>query len=426
MSNVYVNRLSFSGNQPSRQPKLVFHLHFRNITNETMNSEEAINNLYIQWMGNGLEDHHAWGCAVFEYSIRYETSALNHGNAGETFEVVVMGFELVAEGLLLHHNWMLPLWVEFSEALARASARGVAIECLSIGHVELPLNVLNVLAPALKVAPIKLLHLKNNGLRSDGIIFLSKSIQTNPLLERLALKESQLLDDSSVVSLVEPSQYDSRLRSLSLDKCNIGLKGSLMSTLLHTMSLSNNIRNLCLARNNIGAKESEMIASYLSTNPPLISLDLSGNLLSDVDVAFIMGALKTNNMLRGLRLSGNPLGEASNKTICEAIYNISSLNTIHSSNHTCLVTSDLDIPDCNRYVSHNVNRISKLLGVLYNGHAFTFLDDLPLAVLPFVLNFVQYPSFKLPLTRIFHLVREWDTLHGSDVIARKRKRAVTR
>ena len=395
-----------------------------------MNSEAAINDLYIHWMGNGVEDHLAWAFAVFEYSIGYETSALNNGNAGETFEVVVMGFELVAEGLLLHHNWMLPLWGEFSEALARASARGIAIECLSIGHVELPLNVLSLLASVLKVAPIKLLHLKNNGLRREGIILLSKSIHTNPLLERLALKETQLLDVSCVVSLVEPSQNGSRLRSLSLDNCNIGLKGSLMSTLLHTISLSNNIRNLSLARNNIGTKESEMIASYLSTNPPLASLDLVGNLISDVDVAFIMGALKTNSMLRGLRLSGNPLGEASNETICEAIYNISSLNTIHSSNHTCLVTSDLDIPDCNRYVSQNANRISKLLGVLYNGHAFTFLDDVPRAVVPFVLNFVQYPSFKLPLTRIFHLVRDWDTLVTnlccSDVIAGKRKRAVTK
>ena len=395
-----------------------------------MDAEAAINDLYIHWMGNGVEDFLAWGFAVFEYSVTYETSALNHGNAGDKFEVVIMGFEQVADGLLLCHDWMLPLWREFTVALARASARGVAIDCLSIGHVELPLNVLRVLAPALRVAPIKLLHLKNNGLRRDGIIYLSKSIQANPLLERLALKENQLLDVSSIVSLVEPSRYDSHLRSLSLDKCNIGLKGSLLSTLLHTMTLSNNIRNLSLARNNLGAKESEIIASYLSTNPPLASLDLVGNLLSDVDVAFIMGALKNNTMLRGLRLSGNPLGEASIEAICGAIYNISSLNTIHTSNHTCLVTSDLDIPDCNRYVSQNANRIAKILGVLYNGHAFTFLETVPLGVVPFVLDFVQYPSFKLPLTRIFHLIRDWDTpmmnLGCSDVIVRKRKRALTR
>ena len=385
-----------------------------------MNNEGAINDLYMNWMDNGVEDYLAWGFAVFEYTIRYETSALHHANAGEKFQVVIMGFEQVTERLLLYQEWMLPLWGEFSAALARASAIGVDIECLSIGHVELPLNVLNLLAPALKVAPIKLLHLKNNGLRRDGIIFLAKSIQKNQVLERLALKEIHLLDVSCVVSLVEPSHHDNRLRSLSLDKCNIGLKASLMSTLLHTLSLSNNIRNISLAHNNIGANESEMIASYLATNRPIASLDLVGNLLSDADVVLIMSALKTNTTLRGLRLTGNPIGEASRVAICEAIYNISSLNTIHSSNHMCLVTSDFDIQDCNRYVSQNANRISKLLGVLYTDFAIAFLEDIPLAVVPFVLNFVQYPSFKFPLTRIFHLVRDWDTpmtnlCHSGDI-----------
>lgn len=389
-----------------------------------MDNEGAINDLYINWMDNGVEDYLAWGFSVFEYTIRYETYALFHANAGETFQVVIMGFEQVTESLLLYQEWMLPLWGEFSEALARASAIGVTIECLSIGHVELPLNVLNLLAPALKVAPIKLLHLKNNGLRRDGIISLAKSIQKNQVLERLALKEIHLLDVSCVVSLVEPSQHDNRLRSLSLDKCNIGLKASLTSTLLHTLSLSNNIRNISLAHNNIGGtNESEMIASYLATNPPIASLDLVGNLLSDADVVLIMSALKTNTTLRGLRLSSNPIGEASRVAICEAIYNISSLNTIHSSNHMCLVTSDFDIQDCNRYVSQNANRISKLLGVLYTEFAFAFLEDIPLTVVPLVLNFVQYPSFKFPLTRIFHLVRGWDTpmtnLCQNDNIERK-------
>lgn len=393
-----------------------------------MNNEAAINELYIDWMEDGIGDYLAWGFAVFEYTIRYETSALNHADAGEAVEVVIMGFEQVAEGLLLCQHWMLPLWGEFSEALARASARGVNIECLSIGHVELPLHVINVLAPALKVAPIKLLHLKNNGLRRDGIIALSKSIKNNQVLERLALKEITHLDVGSVVSLVEPSRHHSGLKSLSLDKCNIGLISSLMSALLQTFSMSN-IRNLSLAHNNIGAQESEMIASYLATNPLIMSIDLVGNLLSDEDVVLIASALKSNTVLRGLRLSENPIGMGGKLAICDAIYNVSSLDAIHYSNHTCMVTTDFDIPDCNRYVSRNANRISKLLGVLFTEYAFRFLDDVPLAVVPYVLDFVQYPSFKCPLTRIFHLVRDWEkpmeNLRKDDMIARKRKRAMT-
>lgn len=377
--------------------------------NNTMNA--AINDLYIDWMGNGVDDYPAWGFAVFEYTIRYETSTLNHmTNTGEAIEVVIMGFEQVREGFLLYQDWMLPLWGEFSEALARASARGILVECLSIGHVELPLNVLNVLAPALKVAPIKLLHLKNNGLRRDGINLLSRSIQMNQVLERLAIKQTHL-NVGGVVSLVEmSSRHHNNLNSLSLDTCNIGLNSSsLMSALLHTLSSSNNIRNLSLARNHIGRSESDMLATYLATNPPLTSIDLVDNLLSDADVVLIANALKSNTTLRGLRLSGNPLGNSGKMAICDAIYNVSSLDGIHYSNHTCMVTSDFDIPDCNRYVSQNANRVSKLLGVLFTDFAFTYLDDIPLEVVPLVLDFVQYPSFKFPLSRIFHIIRDWNT-----------------
>jgi hypothetical protein len=393
-----------------------------------MSVEAAINELYLDWMGNGFDDYLAWGFAVFEYTIRFETSALNHASSGDVVEVVIMGFEQVAGGLLLCQDWMLPLWGEFSEALARASARGINLECLSIGHIELPMAVLNVLAPSLKVAPIKLLHLKNNALNRDGILALSNIIKKNQVLERFALKEINHFDVGSVVSLVESSRQHNHLKSLSLDKCNIGLNSSLMSALLHTLS-SSNVQNLSLSKNHIGTHESEMIATYLATNPPITSIDLADNLLSDADVMLIANALKSNTTLRGLRLSRNPIGMGGKLAICDAIYNVSSLDAIHYSNHTCMVTTDFEIPDCNRYVSRNANRISKLLGVLFTEYAFRFLDDVPLAVVPFVLDFVQYPSFQCPLTRIFHLMRDWEVpmenLIKSDKIVRKRKRAVT-
>ena len=389
--------------------------------------EAAINDLHTNWMREGVVD--PWGFAIFEYTIRHETTVLNCAKAGEiNNEVVIVGFERAEGGLLLYHDWMLPLWVKFSEALAKASASGISIPCLSIGHVELPLNVVNLLAPAMKVAPIKLLHLKNNGLSRDSIVLLSKAISANKQVERLALKAMQLLDVKSVTSLVEPSRVENHLKSLSLDNCNIGLNCSLISTLLYSLSLSN-IRNLSLAHNKIGSQETEMIANYLAGNPPITSLDLVGNLISDLDVVLITNALKSNDTLRGLRLSDNPLTEAGRQAICDAIYNITSLDAIHSSNHTCLVTSDFDIPDCNRYVSQNANRVSKLLGVLFTEFAFNALEEVPLGIVPFVFSFIQYPSFKLPLTRIYHLFREWETpmvhMCRGGVGARKRKRTIS-
>jgi hypothetical protein len=92
------------------------------------------------------------------------------------------------------------------------------------------------------------------------------------------------------------------------------------------------------------------------------------------------------------------------------------------------VTSDVDLPGCNRYISWNANRVSKILGVLYTEFAFGYLDEIPLEMVPYVLAFVQYPSFKSPLSRTFHLVRGWDVpmtnIQHKNISARKRKRAV--
>ena len=128
------------------------------------NYNEAVFDLYSHWMEGGVADRLAWGFAVFEWTIRHETSVLNHirmtktkSQQRDSFEVVILGFDRIEEeGLLRYQDWMLPLWVKFSEALVRASTRSIVINCLSIGHVELPRNVLEVLAPVMKVAPMRI------------------------------------------------------------------------------------------------------------------------------------------------------------------------------------------------------------------------------------------------------------------------------
>lgn len=119
-------------------------------------------------------------------------------------------------------------------------------------------------------------------------------------------------------------------------------------------------------------------------------------------------------------------------TLSNLIYDVSTLGAINCSNHVCQVTSDVDLPGCNRYISWNANRVSKILGVLSTDFAFAYLDEISLEIVPYVLEFVQYPSFKFPLSRIFHLVRGWDVpmrmtnniQRKSEISARKRKRAV--
>lgn len=402
-------------------------------TNKMNNYNEAVFDLYSHWMEGGVADRLAWGFAVFEWTIRHETSVLNRirmtkSYQRDSFEVVILGFDrLEEEGLLRYQDWMLPLWVQFSEALVRASATSIVINCLSIGHVELPRDVLEVLAPVMKVAPIKLLHLKNNGLSRAGINILTQIIRANRLIERVALKESQL-DIGSIVSLVEQPRHQHCVQSISLDKCDLGRSEHLMSALTNTLPLSQ-IKTISLAYNYIEAQGAEIIAAYLRTNPPLESIDLTGNLISDEGVVVMADALKTNITLRGLRLELNPIGMKGKWALGTLIYDVSTLGAIHCSNHVCQVTSDVDLPGCNRYLSWNANRVSKILGVLYTDFAFAYLDEISLEIVPYVLEFVQYPSFKFPLSRIFHLVRGWDVpmtniQRKSDISARKRKRAV--
>jgi hypothetical protein len=402
-------------------------------TNKMNNYNEAVFDLYSHWMEGGVGDRLAWGFAVFEWTIRHETSVLNRirktkSHQRDSFEVVILGFDRIEEeGLLRYQDWMLPLWVKFSEALVRASATSIVLNCLSIGHVELPRDVLEVLSPVMKVAPIKLLHLKNNGLSRAGINILTQIIRANRLIERVALKDSQL-EIGSIVSLVEQPRHQHCVQSISLDKCNLGRHSMLMSALTNTLPLSQ-IKTISLAYNYIEGQGAEIIAAYLRTNPPLESIDLTGNLISDEGVVVMANALKTNTTLRGLRLELNPLiGMKGKWALCSLLYDVSTLGAIHCSNHVCQVTSDVDLPGCNRYISWNANRVSKILGVLYTEFAFAYLDEISLEMVPHVLAFVQYPSFKFSLSRTFHLVQGWDVpmtnIQRKNISERKRKRAV--
>src|SRR6056300_1561872 len=101
------------------------------------NYNEAVFDLYSHWMEGGVADRLAWGFALFEWTIRHETSVLirkTKSQQRDSFEVVILGFDrFEEEPLLRYQDWMLPLWVKFSEALVRASARSIVINCLSIG-----------------------------------------------------------------------------------------------------------------------------------------------------------------------------------------------------------------------------------------------------------------------------------------------------
>ena len=108
------------------------------------------------------------------------------------------------------------------------------------------------------------------------------------------------------------------------------------------------------------------LPDFLATNPPLKTLRLGNNKLNDIDAVLIASALKRNTNLISLYLIRNVITDVGRKSLCNAIFDSSSLNAAADSNHTCCIRGiDAKIVDTNSYNGNiRANRARKIYIIL--------------------------------------------------------------
>ena len=356
------------------------------------------------------EDEQAAATMTAVATMRRSISQLVNWNEGSLPRVDIAAFCFENPNLLLLHNdLLLPFWKRFCTALSSISSSG----CISLvlSAVQLDVEVMDMLLESFKKkSPLKQLTLNQNGLGAQGMRFVVKAVDLNTSLECLDIRNNIIESEDDATFLVNEVINHPKIDTLILDKCGLGESDSVLKAIIPAL---HNIVTISLDCNRIGVVGAELIAECLASNPSLKCLSLKGNLLIDEDAKLLADALKTNENLRILRLEDNFFTQVGNKYLFELVYNAIDLNSIHESNHSCLVVdTDKELSGFNILMDPKRNRKAKLFMALSSRFNMLYLDDAPIEIMPRVVSFVQgrgqlKEGSNLGLNSVYGIMSQW-------------------
>ncbi len=324
-------------------------------------------------------------------------------------------------GVVMQHDLsFMPQW--FNYTLALKDCRILRLfEEFSICKIHLHSSVSSLMFSALQGKHLKKLTLSETNLCSAGFASLTEYLGSNTTLQQLTLDKNIIDESVNTEQLGKALRKHPQLESLSLSECSIGNNVSALSDILHS-----GIKSLGLGCNEIGSQGGYIIASYLTSNPPMESIRLERNQLNDTDVIHFANSLKTNTRLSQLSLSANKFTLVGVKLLFNEIFNPTTLNNVADCNHTCTLhlftkffnpiqrvnVSSTDQPQSLIAAENKRNKI--LLALRIADSQLHYFEGVPLELMPSVLTQIQQEAvFTNKLTRIFQCMKSWIVPHMS-------------
>ena len=339
---------------------------------------------------------------------------------------------------------MSPHWIELTDALKQFTpAFGVLPDgCETyfyLENIQLDRYVPELLKDALMHKPFQTLSFVNKADVDDNegmkIVDIMDIMKSNKHLRKLTIGNNRIQQDH--MKKIFSAVCRGSIVELDLRNCFENGLGEEMMTYLVTNGGLAKLKRLGLGTNGITSSTITTLADFLATNPPLQELDLEDNLLVDNDAVALANALRSNTTLRLLQLSGNSIRDAGKESLRLVLYNVSSLNSLADSNHSC-VADGVGFHSWNVYgfrkngawheVPASFNRARKIYNLLSkrNNSMSTsnvqHFDGIDAKILPFMLNAVQtyaspvypYDHFRSgycrvePLSIVYEVMRKWD------------------
>ena len=139
---------------------------------------------------------------------------------------------------------------------------------------------------------------------------------------------------------------------------------------IHTLlDLARRVSNLSLVNNSIPPLAFHRIADFLATNPDgLMGLIIFDDRLAPGLIKMIARTLRGNTNLRHLHLKGRGTTKEGREALLRSVFDIQSLDSCHSSNHSCNVFEGKmfggSLPENNSSDITKVNRATKICTML--------------------------------------------------------------
>ena len=374
-------------------------LTLKNEYNEWSYMAEDIPDSY--WSGLGFDEDYIRKMNKWLTQMKKFTDLLRKGDPIE--KLSISNGNANTNILLLHDNILLPHWKEFADALVQyqkfAHRENHGIERLYIWNVELDREVLDMLTPILSTTIVKKISFGGYDFGSEIVSFVANILKVNPCIQGFGLFNNQIdsVDDMRrfCKSFTDGNVIRQAIFEHSFDGNSLGM----MQTVLDA---SHQLEKLFLNNNGIGTVGSNLIANFLTSNPPLKRLHLKNNDLNDTDAALLANALKSNTSLERIDLDdNNDITAIGRQALIESVFTVSSLNACVASNHTCQIYGlNPDISGINNYTQSSANRKKKIFTMLSATDESFFnmncLCDLSYKLIPDVLRLAQHFRGRTP------------------------------
>ena len=311
---------------------------------------------------------------------------------------------------------MMPDWIRFGEALSSVCPSKQGYIKLLLQGIQLGEEVTDMLRPSLKAAPLIRLTLDNNALGRDGMKFAIDILKMNATLERLFIYNNVIEHEFDAASLAHTVSNHPTVNVLHVTRCGLGQNPNVMAALIPSL---NHLMGISLEGNSIGSHGVKLISSWLASNPDIKFLNLRDNLLNDGDAHAISASLSKNTNLRQIYLAGNCITEEGIlHAFHTSVFNLSSLNALHDSNHTCcmefgeVVASQRYFSRVNAFPCPQLNRKIKRYVALYGNNP--CLHATPVKIMPRVLAQIQGINIMdgvlhyNGLDAVFRIIRQWN------------------
>ena len=313
------------------------------------------------WIEQGHGELYAEGLLVYELFLRQMKNmtcamrdgvgvyAEEYGKCGRNFTLGIrdLRYGRHRHPIIIHDKLMIPHWKELADAIGlHRGFNGYGV--LTICNTQLHHMVMDMLVTAFKGKRFEELRLDMNDFGSphDGITFAIRMTQNISWLQRFLWANTSINTSEDAHRLIESIAEHETIETIRLRNCCQGdMNGyDLLCLLLELYtrieidSLDENfLRTVDLGMNCIRTMGQTHLPDFLATNPPLSELHLEHNKLDDKDALLIASALKQNTHLTHLFLEGNDFTEVGRQSLCDAVFDSTSLNAAASSNHTCFV-----------------------------------------------------------------------------------------
>lgn len=324
--------------------------------------------------------------------------------------------ELKSDVVMPHNRSFMPQWHNYTDALKDCRILRL-FEEFSIYNIHLHKSVSSLIFSALEGKHLKKLTLSGTNLCSAGFASLTEYLGSNATLQQLTLNKNKIDESVDTEQFGRALMKHPQLEYLSLRECSLGNNISTLSHILHS-----GIKHLFLGCNEIGSRGGFIIASYLTSNPPMESINLERNQLNDTDIVHFANSLKTNTRLRQLTLSANKFSLVGVKLLFNEIFNPTTLNNVADCNHTCSLhlftkffnpIQRVNVSSLDQRTDAAENKRNKILLALRIADSqLSYFEGVPLELMPFVLTQIQQEEVATnKLTRVFQCMKSWIVPH---------------